>query len=60
MSLHTPFPRGTPRGATSSGGFEDNALLLAQYYNMPATSIRNALFTWLAARASPEGLTLYT
>jgi hypothetical protein len=43
-SLYTPFPA-TP-------GFEDVALNLAQYYNLPATSQRNALFTWLASNAT--------
>lgn len=38
--------------ARNGGGFEDGALTLAQYYNLPATSQRNALFTFLASNAS--------
>ena len=41
-SLYDPFP------AAPGGAYEDMALLLAQYYNLPALSHRNALFSWLA------------
>ena len=52
VSVLTPFPKGREgvHGESSGlggGGYEDEALLLAQYYNLPATSIRNAMFTWL-------------
>ena len=47
-SLHTPFAGGRYGG----GGFEDQALTLAQYYNLPVISMRNALFTWLASNVT--------